>query len=234
MTHFKTLFACALATLAFADIASAHFDVAPYVAGGKIVTGGEDDGTGESSPVVRTFGYDFGEEIDNPYTIADPGFNAAAGSGLPQGSQLRFDVLSSLTYWDGGGEPTFSATPAGESITIAFGANATMLTSTSGPQPGFNIKTVGANGFVHQHLNSTLNAGSAAEPAAGVYAVLLDLYSSDGSIARSDPFYVAYNNGLSEAQHDAAIDALNATLAPEPATLAAIAGAAALLRRRRR
>lgn len=228
MTHLKTFL---IASLALAGIAQAHVDVGPYVANSKIVTGGKDDGTGETFAVIRSYGYDFGEDAANPYFIGDPGFNAAAGSGLPQGSQLRFDVLSSLRYWDGTGEPAFSAAPAGESIAFNFGASTTTVTSASGAQPGFNLQTVGANGALHRHLNTTFDG---TPPAEGVYAVLLDLASSDAAIARSDPFYVVFNNGLSEAQHDAAIDVLGATLVPEPATLAGFAGAGVLLLRRRR
>ena len=104
------------AIVAIASAASAqHADIRPYVASGQIVTGAHDDSTGEDIAVVRAYGYDFGEDPADPYFIGDPGINAEAGSGLTPGSQLRFNVLGSLEYWNGTtASPSFAATLADE------------------------------------------------------------------------------------------------------------------------
>lgn len=221
----------AFAVLGIATLASAHFDVQPYVSGGQIITGGTDDATGTHEPVVRVFGYDFGEDPADPFFAQDPGFNAAAGSGLPGGSQLRFNVLSSLLYWNGTGSPAFT-NPASESLTFSFGANSRTVTGTSGAQSGFSLQTVNADGSVHRHLNSFLNGsdGNAVpasidgvEAPAGVYALAMQLTSSSTAVTASEPFYLVFNNGLSEQLHDQAIDFVATTLVPEPALLGSVA-----------
>ena len=232
----KLAFLSVLATLASAASAQ-HVDIRPYVSSGQIVTAG-----GEGDTPTRAFGYDFGETVGDPYVIGDPGFNAASGTGLTPGSGLRFNVLSSLGYWNGAGvEASFSATPAHESIRFNFGGSNTLVTDESGAQAGFLLQNVASDGSIHRHLNTFLNgadgnavAGDGTEPAAGIYAVLLELTSSDAGIAASEPFYLVFNNGLEEAPHDAAMESLSASLVPEPTTLTAVAAAGAALLRRRR
>lgn len=235
----KTPFAITIAaSLTLASIAGAHFDVKPYVAAGQIITGGHDDATNVDESVVRVYGYDFGEDPADPFFAQDPGFNAPAGSGLPGGSQLRFNLLSSLTYWNGAGTPTFTA-PA-ESLIFSFGASTRTITGSSGSQSGFSLQTVAADGSAHRHLNAFLNGtdGNAVpasvdgvEAAAGVYVLAMELTSSDSSILASDPFYIVFNNGLEEAQHDEAIDFVQSTLVPEPTSML---GLVTLIGRRRR
>lgn len=218
-----------------------HADVRPYVASGQIVTGAHDDGTGEDIAVVRAYGYDFGEDPADPYFIGDPGFNAEANSGLTPGSQLRFNVLGSLEYWNGTtASPSFAATPADESIRFNFGASNALVTDASGSQAGFTLQTVQPNGSVHRHLNTYLNgadgnavAGDGVEPAAGIYAVKLELTSSDSTIAASEPFYLVFNNGLEEAPHEQSIEFLSALLVPEPSSMTLLAAGSLVLRRRR-
>ena len=229
--------------VALSGAASAqHADVRPYVAASQIVTGAHDDATGQDIAVVRAYGYDFGEDAADPYFIGDPGFNAEAGSGLTPGSQLRFNVLGDLVYWNGTTpSPSFGATPADESIRFNFGASNAFVTDTSGSQPGFTLQTVQSNGSVHRHLNTFLNgadgnavAGDGVEPAAGIYAVKLELTSSDPLLAASDPFYLVFNNGLDESPHEQSIEFLAASLVPEPSSMTLLAAGSSLLRRRRR
>jgi hypothetical protein len=225
---------------AIASLASAHFDVKPYVANGQIVTGGHDDAAGIDEPVVRVFGYDFGEDPADPFFAQDPGFNAPSGSGLPGGSQLRFDLLSSLFYWNGTGSPALT-NASSESMTFSFGANTRNVTGSSGVQSGFSLQTVNADGSVHRHLNSFLNGsdGNAlpasvdgVEAPAGIYVLAMELTSSDSTIASSEPFYVVFNNGLSESIHDEAIDYVASTLVPEPAMFAGMLSLTCIRRRR--
>ena len=239
----KIIVAASVAAVStFASFAHADFDIRPYVAGGQIITGGHDDGTGEDIDASRAFAYAFGEDPADPYFTQDPGFNAEANSGLPGGSQLMFNILGPLTYWTGSGLPSFGGVPSNESLTFSFGAQSRNITGTSAAQSGFNLQTVNADGSSHRHLNAFLNgadgnavAGDGVVAADGVYAVLLELASSSPAIKSSDPFYVVYGNGVDDAAVDAAASSLSATLVPEPTTLAALAGAGilALARRRR-
>lgn len=230
-----------IALLSTASLALAHSDVRPYVSAGQIVTGGHDDALGVDVPVQRVFGYDFGEDASDPFFAQDPGFNAGAGSGLPAGSQLRFNLLSSLLYWDGSGAVAFTA-PATDNLSFSFGANTRTATGGSGAQAGFALQTINTDGSVHRHLNAFLNGsdGNAVpasidgiEAAAGIYALAFELTSSDSSIGAGAPFYVVFNSGLDENAHDDAIDFVASTLVPEPTSAAMLALAGCATRRRR-
>ncbi|MGC4004625.1 MAG: hypothetical protein QM811_16500 [Pirellulales bacterium] len=210
----------------------AHADIRPYVLGNKIRTEGIIDATTTVVPDLRVFGFDFGEDPDQPYLIGDPGFNASSGSGLQAGSQLRFNVLdlstyglsSNLGYWNGAGTVHFVVPENSGTLGLSFGANSVTVGSATGLQSGFALQTVAVDGSIHRHLTSTLSA--VGTPAEGIYLIGLELLSSDPSVAKSDPFFLVYNNGLSEAAHEQAIDYVQsqfvATAVPEPSITAIV------------
>ena len=215
-----------------------HSDVEPSVQDGRIVTNG------------RVFGYDFGEILGDPYFSTDPGFDAEAGA-LPAGSQLRFNIVDgasvglggNLIYWDGIGDVSFGAMPSGETLRLALGAQSRTAGAATGEVAGFSLGTVGGSGSLHVHLNSFLQGadgnadpGDGFPPAEGIYLVGLELVSSDAGLADSLPFFVVYNNGLSEAAHDRAMEYVSGALVPEPSVTWVIGSLAMLrlLRRRRR
>jgi hypothetical protein len=205
-----------------------HADVRPRVNDGMIVTDGHIDAMSETIPGLRVFGYDFQEDPADPYFAADPGFNATAGSGLPGGSELRFNILSgadfdlpaNLCFWDGtdknsaapGIQVEFGLVPSGETLRLSFASGSVVVGSGLGEMSGFAIQTVNANGSVHRHLSSFLDAGSAAIPAEGVYLFPLELTSSHAAVRDSDPLFLVYNNGRFEEQHDLAIEWVTANL----------------------
>ena len=251
-TQFVTAaLAAALGIVAAAPSASAqHSDVDVRVEGGRLVTGAHNDTTGEEIEYQRVFGYDFGEDPLDPFFAGDPGFGAEVGSGLPAGSLLSFmipsasssGVPSNLSYWGGTGPVTFGAAPGGETLAFNLGSQNALAGGGTGEVAGFNIATVADGGTLHRHLNALLNGADGnndptdgSPPADGIYLVPITLRSSDPSIAASDPIYVVFNNGLTEDQHDAAIEYVTATIVPEPAgaALAVIASATLLARRRR-
>jgi hypothetical protein len=211
-----------------------HADVRPRVADGKIVTDGHIDETSTTIPGLRVFGYDFQEDPADPYFASDPGFNAIAGSGLPGGSELRFNIPSgatfglpgNLTFWDGadsdpalpGVQVQFGAVPNNESLRLNLGSNNVTIRAPLGELSGFSIQTVTATGAVHRHLNSFLDFGSAAVPAEGIYLVPLELTSTESAIQKSDPLFFLYNNGRLEEEHDLAIEWVEANLASVPPT----------------
>jgi hypothetical protein len=213
-----------------------HADIKPDVEHARISTGAWIDTTSELTPDVRIFGYDFQEDPLDAYFITDPGFNTAGPSGLPVASMLGFNILdgaafglpANLTFWNGVGSVAFNTVPNLETLRLNLGAQNRTIGSTSGEVAGFPIGTVAAGGSVHRHLGSFLQGadgnsipGDGNEPAAGIYLLSLELTSSDATIADSQPLFVVYNNGLSEATHDAAIEWVEANLVPipEPATM---------------
>lgn len=264
--NLRTTLAPALTLVALASAAEAHYDIRPYTASGKIQLGGHDDGTGDSykldssgnpywvstpapsdsPPPPNVFGFDFQEEIEDPYFIGDPGFNAQSGD-LPGSTAIRFRALpiagsQYLAFWDGTGPVAFSDPIAGENLRLQYGSQSITLdadsldgwtgTTTYIPNPtvtsdgGFTLQTTTSAGTMHRHLGSLLAGGGT--PTDGIYLIQLQLYSSS---LQSDPFWVVYNNGLDEEVHDQAI----ASLVPEPASLAvAVVAGLGLLRRVRR
>ena len=235
-------------------MAQDHSDISPRVSGGKIVADAHDDGSGMTFPLVRVFGYDFGEDADDPFFIGDPGFNAAAGSGLPAGSRIGFQVLNDLKYWDGAGSVGFGAVPSGETLKLQFGSQSRTAGTGTGTLSNLLFgPTVGASGTFHEHLASLLMgsdgniepasttpgwpgigyAGDGIQAAAGIYMLELKITSNDLAIQPSDPIWILYNHGLDEEVHDQAIDWVNTNLVPEPTAIGSIALGSLLLIRRR-
>lgn len=218
-----------------------HSDVRPHVRDGRIVTGAFDDSTSTFIEEARVFGYDFGEVIGDPFFAADPGFNAAAGSGLPADSQVRFNILGDLQYWSGSGDVVFGGMPGGETLRLSLGAQSRRAGAGTGEIAAFSLGTVGAAGTLHVHLNSFLQGsdGNADPsdgfpPAEGIYLVPLELVSSDAGVADSLPFWVVFNNGLSEEAHDRAIGYVESSVVPEPGAGLMMLGVVGLVLRRRR
>ena len=238
---------CSLAivlSLLAATACAQHSDIRPYLSGGQIQTSGYVDSTSTNLPGMRVFGYDFGEDPSQPYFAQDPGFNAGTTSGLPGGSQLLFNIAgagslglpANLSYWNGAGEVAFAGVPSGETLTLNFGSQSRIADNSTSSVTGFSLQTVLASGAVHRHLNAFLN-GSGGDPAAGVYLLALELESSDVAITKSLPFFVVYNNGLSEDAHDQAIGWVHDTfVVPEASvmSLVLIGGAVGTLRTGRR
>jgi hypothetical protein len=206
-----------------------HADISPRVESGRIVTDGFDDATSSVLPGLRVFGYDFQEDPLDPYFAGDPGFNATAGSGLPEGQNLVFNVLSgpavsgtpgNLGYWNGTGDVSLGAVPNGETLRLNFGAQNRVVDASTAEVAGFSLGTIGAGGTLHRHLNSFLERAGGANPADGIYVFAMELTAQ--GVGDSAPFWIVFNNGLSEGQHDAAIEYVEANLVPEPGVLGAL------------
>jgi hypothetical protein len=183
------------------------------------------------------FGYDFGEEPSDPFFSEEPGINAAAGSGLPAGSQLLFRIPdaslfglpSNLGFWDGadsdplaaGVQVAFHQPPNSEAVRLNFGSHDVLVGSDLGEITGFALGTVDSSGVLHEHLSVFLESAGPGDPAAGIYLVTLEFLSSDPLIGGSDPVFLVYNHGLEEELHDLAIDwvAENLATVPEPSTM---------------
>lgn len=241
----------AIAITAAASFASAHYDFVPKIENGKIYTAGHDDEATDPALIDVSYlpvgGFDFGEILDDPYNINDPGFNTLGPSAFQAGTQLRFQPLSIssgsfIQYWSGSGSPAFSPAPAGVSLQLAASptryvtytpTSATVTTSPSASS--LLIGTFASNGSIHVHLNASIFLDGAQDPDSiptGAYLISFKLLNPGTSLADSDPLYIVFNNGLTEELHDAAIDAVASSI-PEPTDAVALLPALALLNRRR-
>lgn len=236
-------------TLTMGSNAMAHSDVRPRVENSKIVTDGFSDADGATQTNSRVFGFDFGENPDDPFFAQDPGFNSPVGSGLPASSQLGFNLPDDLFFWNGTGDVAFSLVTSGESLVLNFGASSRSITGTDTAQAGFTIQSISAGGAVHRHLNAFLNgpdgnaipaspgtwgAGDGIEAADGIYLFSMELFVAPAAgIAGSDPIYILFNNRLEEAAHDRALDWANERIVPEPGGLFGLAASSMLLALRR-
>jgi hypothetical protein len=229
----------------------AHGDVSLSVSGGQIVTGVTPHG-GAVIPDVRVFGWEFRENIDDPFTIGDPGFDAADGSGLPGSTNLQMNIVGPLQFWNGAGEPSLSNVAAGETLMFFAGAGLSyreiIIGGTGTPVTGnpIRVTSTDADGGIHSHINAQVygwdenvipagpgswGAGDGVEAAAGIYVVPVTLAMV--GLADSDVLYFTFNNGIGEHEHGELIEYIESSVIPEPASLGLLGLGSLFLRRRR-
>ena len=242
----KTLLIPAAALALAAPAVHADFDVSPSVSTGQIVTGAFEDATDTYVPNVRIFGpYAFGEDPADPFFLQDPGFHPQPGTGFTAGQSVSASVITGLQYWNGTGPVSFGEVPGVENLRLSRGSSDLTVSTASDPVPAGSLTiepSVGATGEFDDHLDSSLLGATNGDPAAGLYLVALGLSASGPDLDRSAPFYVLYNNGLSDAAGDRAAVYARDTFAPgtnlpgvpEPASLGLIGLAGLTLLRRRR
>ena len=241
--------AIAVAAALLASVACAHNDVVPYSNGTKIVTGGHSDLADTTDELLSVFGYDFGEDPNDPWVIGDPGFNNSSAfttsfpnAGALSAGTLALSVFSgnygSLHYWDGTGtSAAFSPVASGVEINLNRGSNNLRIGGATA-SGSLSIATILAAGRVHQPLQTSLGAGGSGGSfttlgaADGIYAFGATL--SSGGLS-SDPIYFVFNAGMSEAIHDVGMDFYATQIVPEPSCFALLAlGVAVLAFRRKR
>ncbi len=131
----------------------------------------------------------------------EPGFDSDSGV-FPPLSQIGFSIRRALRLWNGS---AFPADPTGipaERIRIRKSGFGDVLTPTTDTlTPGFAID-VSSSGEFHQHLGYTLQSPNAP----GIYLLELELWSSAPAILTSDPFWIVFNNDLSEDDHALALE----------------------------
>lgn len=203
--------AAVAASLASSALAQHADDIGLVVEAGRIhsvvVT---EDGFG---PPKRAFEGEFGAD-GVPWFSGDPGYDAEPGT-FPAGSRVGVRFAAPLMVWDGTGfVPTSPAGPmSGERLRLSYLSLA--ATSGAGPAPGFDL-SVQADGGWHIHPSMELLAApGAVEPDVGVYLVQLEVYSTDASIAASEPLWLVMNAGASEAEHEAAYEFARDAVDPE-------------------
>lgn len=177
-------------------------DILLEQSGGRIATGLVDDETGLVERGVRVFGAELADSFAN-----EPGFDSFEGA-FPAASSIGFDLTAALRLWDGN-EPGFSTIPE-ERIQVKLGPLGPVLTPvTDTLTPGFSI-AVGTDGRWHHHLGFTLLGP--ADP--GIYLLEIEMWSTAPGLARSEPFWIVFNQARPEEEHDAAIAWLVDRLGP--------------------
>lgn len=224
----RALLAAAALTLAAQPALAQHVhsgDVVVHVDAGKLVI---ESGEPQAGTGYRIFEGAFTTLLSgNRWTTDDPGFDMEPGTLLP-GEQLWVRGLDRLRTWNG--SSWAAASPGNTFIRLRDIVEELVVFRPAGvatTAPGMTglIEAADAGGIVHQHLNFfLLNAASdttnsGAPVANGAYLIQLQLFSTalEGGMPKyldSDPFYIAFNRGLSA---EAFEDAVHALAVPEPA-----------------
>jgi len=204
--------ALALASAATADVV--HADIWAYQVGGTLVTGGWDHETGDIiNPNQRVFEAELGIDPSFPFSGDEPGI----GSNLV-GATLTMNLSPTLGAWNGTGfdfsTSALTATYGGQSASTGSGGSFSFLVTS-----GLDL-----------HPEFTLSGPGASDPVHGIYLATFE-FSSAG-LNSSEAFWIVFNLGMSEEEHEAAVEWVETNLVPAPGAIALL-GAAGLLRRRR-
>ena len=213
----------------------------------QLVTGGYDF---EDNQLDNTLTRVYESEFDAFGTIDEPGFNALSSdngqipdgfSALPGNTDVTFTAnafalggqTANLWHWNAEGAVAFNPVAAGTTLTISKAPAAvfsSVLDGSANDVQGFTIETTNATGFLHKHIDFTVNQPVAEE---GFY--LWSLTLEVGAYATEPVYFVHGLGDHDEALHEAAIDFVQANLVPEPTSAALLAGLGglAMIRRRR-
>lgn len=211
-----------IGVLGLSGIAGAQLDhegdVGVTIVNNRLTTGEVDNGMVVG--VERVFGPEMTlinnvPFADEPGLFGEPNFPAM---------NLGFNVRNALLEWNG----SAFVDPASAQMTIEFGPNSIVTpANVGGFQPGFTIP-IAAGGF-DEHYDFSLPAGTET----AIFLLELEL-TSDIGVETSRPFWLVFNHGLSEPQHEAAIEWVEMTLVPAPGAVALLGLGGFVLARRRR
>ena len=180
-------------------------DIVP-VRNGAVIETREYNATGDTQS-QRIFRGDFGDTGVDHFT-SNPGYDSAAGN-FATGTRLGMNALAGLKQWNG--SEFVLATGLRMNIrylTLQFDIRASAIN-------GFDLQ-VQSNGGFHKHMNMTVAADTAALPTTGAYLIEIELYSTGSTAARSEPFWIVFNDGLASADFDPAYEWAQANLIPAP------------------
>jgi hypothetical protein len=229
------------AVTAAANAQHAHSDVDAVIENGQFVFEAASiivDGSGylAGSTGSPLFEAEFGAEFGDPANgTEDPGFVVDDGS-FNAGDYLAFEVVNTLSYWDG---INWSSSTAGsESLLVAdvLGTTTTTVTGSSIINAIGLVDQADAEGGVHSHLDFEIDLAAAS----GAYLLELALLGfsdqalTDLIVPASGSFFIAFNYGMDEELFEAGVDALGVSEVPLPAAWLFLAsGVGALLLGRR-
>lgn len=193
-----------------------HLDPFVWAQNGRIEIGAwDDDENTLHAPMWRVFGADLGEDPDFPFSIDEPGIRSNLN-----GLTFSLDLDAGLQAWNGS---AFASSMS--SMSVAYGGSAI------GTAGGGSLSFLVGDDF-HAHPDFTLAGLAGADPTPGIY--LISFRVSSVGYGTSDRFWIAFNLGMDEADHDAAIEWVEANLVPAPGALAVMGVMLVGGRRRRR
>lgn len=217
--------------LVMTGVAAAHDgDIGIRVSSGRLETvlaSGEPPAQSFGTEVERVFAVEWAfNALTNDVRIDEPGLASADAALL--GQSLGFNIRAAMRRWDGSGfVPTaFTAGVGGGDLDLDFiDTPATDATVTGHsiivPQIPFDFH------YDWRLNNATETTGM------GIYLVEVELTNPGGTLLTSDPIWLVFNYGLSEEDHEAAIEHVVENLVPTPGTLAlGVLGLFAARRRR--
>lgn len=183
-----------------------HLGVAVVVEENKIRTGiyvYDPSGPVTADVGVQVWsGGHFQENPLDPFWTDDPCYGSTVDGGLPPGSEVGFNILSDLLYWDGHGPTSFGPVPDGEQLRVKYGFMTRHAGTGTGCVAGFNFQTVPSDGAFHRHINYFLLGSDGnsipadqdgIQAADGVYLLEIELTSTAG-VASSDPIWLVFRN----------------------------------------
>lgn len=160
----------------------------------RICTARVDQDSGVVVHNTRVFAAEFGE---SPNFTNDPGMDSEVGTFAP-GTSIGFTIRKALRKWGGA---DFDLIPP-EQISIRLATLGPVLTPMMDtPVTGFAMPVSSAGEF-HRHPGFTLTSPAGT----GVYLLELELWSTEGGVAASYPYWIVFNQNDSEVNHTAAIE----------------------------
>lgn len=229
--------ALCLSALATPALAAEHAgDVEVGVSVGQLVVDPE-GGAAVAANGYAIFEGDFRDLAGGLYNTDDPGFVAEEGAFDQFGALLTFAGMGVLQSWNG---TAWVTSTAAVSITIEDALGEVTTFSGTGVSAGASsfLAQISGIGDIHEHLDFDLTGADRGLASAYLITLSLgslsDVAASSGPYAASNPFYIAFNAGLSSESFEGAVAQLAPV--PEPETYAMLLaglGVLALARRRR-
>lgn len=176
---------------------------------GQLVTGAVDPVSGDVVYPQRIKAAQFGAE-GIPNFTNDPGFDSELGMLVP-GLEVGFSILSAPRVWDDATQDfetiateTFTVRGAGQNFIAP-------MTDTRVDGVVFGQANNDAGTSFHHHLQYFINGGIP-PVVEGVFLLELEVWTTSGSVAPTDPIYIVFAQGAGLAQQDDAVAWVEDTL----------------------
>lgn len=208
MKHLIFAFAILAAIHAAGRASAQHSDIVLVLDGNRLVTA---DDTTLLAEIV--FEGELGE-LGIPGFADDPGYSSGS---LAPNALVGYNVTRSLLFWDG---EALLEPPDDERLEIRqFNVALTTVTGTSGFQSGPYFAQANSGGGIHTHLtwyvkHPTFNPGDPFNNPISTGAYVLFLEQTSDMHDTSDEYAIVFNNNLSAAEFEEAVDAVHSLLAP--------------------